>query len=115
MKNNNTCVLKSVMFYEIRQKSLAKYFRVLGCDIYTIIDDCLCIDYLACQSKELSDIFIGRKYLGILKRILGYRHSRFLINLLSYHSLMKNINSNVVLLSLSWILEYYFSKGFVIL
>ena len=44
MKNNNTCVLALVMFYEKRHKNATKYFRVLSCVIYTIIDNYVCID-----------------------------------------------------------------------
>ena len=62
MKNNNTCVLALVMFYETRHKNAIKYFSVLSCVIYTILDNYACIYYLACQSNKLSDIFIDRKY-----------------------------------------------------
>ena len=62
-KKKNTCVLALVMFYEKRHKNATKYFRLLSYVIYTIIDNYVCIDYLACQSKQRSEICIDRKYL----------------------------------------------------
>ena len=63
MKNNNTCVLLLVMFYETRRKNETKYFIELICFIYTIIYNCVYIDYLACQSNKLSVICMDRNYL----------------------------------------------------
>ena len=37
------------------------------------------------------------------------------MSLLSCRGFMKNINSTIILLCPSWMLEYYFSKGFVML
>ena len=62
MKNNNTRVIALVTFCETRHKNSTKAFRVLSCVIYTIIENCVCIDYLDFQSKKLSDICIERKY-----------------------------------------------------
>ena len=39
------------MFYDTRHKNSMKFYRVLSCVVYTIIDNYVCIDYLACQSK----------------------------------------------------------------
>ena len=63
MKTTNTSVLSLVMFYETRHKNAMKAFRVFSCVIHTIIDNHVCVDYLAFQSKQLSDICIDRKYL----------------------------------------------------
>ena len=63
MKKRNTSALAIIMFYEMRLKNSTKYFRVLTNFIYTIIDNDVCIDYLACQSKILSDKCVDRKYL----------------------------------------------------
>ena len=49
IKKKNTCVLTLVMFCETRHKNATKYFRVLSCVIYTIIENYLCIYYLDCQ------------------------------------------------------------------
>ena len=47
------------MFYETRADNPGKNFRVLSCVIYTIIKNYVCIDYLDCQSKKLSEITVG--------------------------------------------------------
>ena len=60
MKNKNNCVLALVMSYETRHKNAIKSSIVLICVIYTIIGDYVCIDYLSCQSNQLSDIFIDK-------------------------------------------------------
>ena len=46
---NNTSVLFLIIFYEKRAYNPKKAFRVLSCDIYTIIKNYVCIDYLACK------------------------------------------------------------------
>ena len=63
MSKNNTSVLVLLMFHEKRGIKSKKYFRVLGCVIYTIIDNCVCINYIACQPKQLSQISVDSKYL----------------------------------------------------
>ena len=35
----NTCVLASIILHETMQKNTKKYFRVLSCVIYSIIDN----------------------------------------------------------------------------
>ena len=45
------CILALVMLYETRNKNTTKVFIFLSCVIYTIIDNYLCIDYLAWQIK----------------------------------------------------------------
>ena len=49
MKNNNTCVLSTVIFYETRHKNGTKSFKVLSCVFYTIVYNYVCFDYLDCQ------------------------------------------------------------------
>ena len=49
---NNTCVLTLVIYYETIHKNSMEYFKVLSCVIYTIIDNYVCIDYLACQYNK---------------------------------------------------------------
>ena len=61
MKKKTTCVLGLVIFYETRHKNVTKYFRVLSCFIYSIIENYVYIDYLYFQSKKLSDICVDRK------------------------------------------------------
>ena len=45
----NTSVLALIMFHETIGKKPRKAFRLLSCVIYTIIENYVCIDYLACQ------------------------------------------------------------------
>ena len=52
MTKKNTCVLELIIFHETGHNESNKAFRVLICFIYTIVDNFVCIDYLACQSKE---------------------------------------------------------------
>ena len=52
---NKTIVSAVLMFYETR-KSPKKAFNVLSCVIYNIINNYVCIDYLACESKILSEL-----------------------------------------------------------
>ena len=47
-----TRVLALIMFYDTRAYNPEKYFSVLSCVIYTIIKNHVCIDCLACQSKN---------------------------------------------------------------
>ena len=47
---NNTSMLAFIIFYETIAYN--KAYRVLSCVIYTIIKNYVCIDYLACQSKQ---------------------------------------------------------------
>ena len=62
-KKKNICVLALLMFYETKHKYETKVFIVLSCVIYIIIENYVCIENIACQSKQLSDICIDRKYL----------------------------------------------------
>ena len=74
------------MFYEKRGENPKKYFRVLSCVIYTIIENYVCIDYLACQSKTISEITVvserGEKHSN---RILGIGIPDLLMDLLLCH------------------------------
>ena len=51
-------VLALLMFY-VTIKNTKKSFKVLSCVIYTIINNHVCIDYLACEQKELSEPPVG--------------------------------------------------------
>ena len=55
-KNNNTCVITLVMFYENRTTNTTKVYMVLSIFLYYVIDNYVCVDYLCCQSKTISDI-----------------------------------------------------------
>ena len=112
MLRNPPCVFELVIFYETRNKNAMKYFRLLSCVMYTIIDNYVCIDYLACQSNKLSVICMDRKYLGnSFNKFFGIGIPYLLMNLLSCHGLTKNISYTVILLCPLRMLEYYFPKG----
>ena len=84
LSKKNTSVLALIMFYETRADNPKKAFRVLSCVMYTIIKKCVCIDYLAYQIKELSEITVGSKHVDyFFDRILGIGIPDFLMNLKS--------------------------------
>ena len=55
-------MLELIMFHETRGENPRKAFRVLIFFIYTIIENYVCIDYLAYESKILSQISVGSKH-----------------------------------------------------
>ena len=55
-------MLVLLMFCETRGENPKKYFRVLSCVIYTIIDDYICIYYPACHLKRLSETSVSSKH-----------------------------------------------------
>ena len=61
LSKNNTSALALIMFYYTRADNTKKYFRLLSCFIYNIIKDYVCIDPLACQSKQFGEITVGSK------------------------------------------------------
>ena len=104
------------MFHDTKGLKPKKYFRVLSCFIYTIIDNYVYIDYLDCQSKQLSQISVYSKYVGkYFNTILCIEIPYLLMNLFLCHGILKNIKSIVILKCPKRMLEYYFSKGFGIL
>ena len=94
------------MIYETRNKNVMKYFRLLICVIYTIIDNYVYIDYLDCQPKKLSFICMDGNYLReCFNELLGIGILDLLMDLLSCHGFMSNISSTVMLLYPSRMLE----------
>ena len=61
LEKNKTRELALLIFYE-RRNNPKKYFKVLSCVIYTIIKNCVCINCLACESKDLSELPDMTKY-----------------------------------------------------
>ena len=47
--SKNTSLLSLIMFHDTRVENPKKFFRMLSCVIYSIIKNCVCIDYPACQ------------------------------------------------------------------
>ena len=114
----NTSVLALIFFYGTRYDK--KDYRVLSFFIYTKIKNYVCIDYLACQSKHLSETPVGSwgvsKNVGkCFDKILGIGIPYLLMNLMSCNGFLNYISSVVVLKFPKRMLEYYFSKGFDIL
>ena len=75
---------------------------MLSCIIYIIISNYVCIDYLACESRKLSEIPVGngggynrgnKNY----NKILGIVIPCLLMNLMSFHGFLKKINYVVIL------------------
>ena len=90
LSKKNTSVLALIIFYETRSDNPKKYFRVLSCNIYTIIKIYVCIDYLDFQSKQISEITVGcrggsKRRDEKFDRILCIGIPYLLINLMSCH------------------------------
>ena len=49
-------VIALVMFFENIRNSAKKMYRVLSCVLYSIIEKHICIEYLCCESRIISDI-----------------------------------------------------------
>ena len=84
LEKNNTSVLALIFFYETTADNTKKAFRVFSCGIYTIIENYVCINYLAFQSKTLIEITVSYKE-GSKKResfdiILGIGITYLLMN-----------------------------------
>ena len=93
---------------------------MLICVIYKKIKNCVCIDYLACQSKTLSEISVGsgggsKHGDNSFDRMLGIGNIDLLMNSMSCCRFLNNINTVVVLKFPKSMLKYYFSKVFTIL
>ena len=83
------------MFYETIKNNVRKSFKGLSCVIYTIVKNCVCIDYLACKSKQLSELPVDSA--GVSKhgdkrfdKILGIGLTDFLMNLMFCRGLLKH-------------------------
>ena len=55
LAKKNTRVLELLIFNE-KRKNPKKVFKLLSCVIYTIIRNYVCVDYLASESKQLSEL-----------------------------------------------------------
>ena len=59
MKNKDTCVITLFVLMRVKGKPISVY-RVLSCDLYSIIEVFVCIYNLSCQSKNFSSIFSNK-------------------------------------------------------
>ena len=86
---------------------------MLSCVVYSLIDNYVCIDYLACQSKTLS--FISSKPTfedTSFNILLGIGIPELLLNLVSCHGFTKKPNSNVILNCRYRLVNNYLEKIF---
>ena len=55
-EKKNMCVITLVIFYDNITTNSTKLFRVLSCVLYFVINNYVCIDYICCQYKTISEI-----------------------------------------------------------
>ena len=55
-RKKNTCVMALIMTYENNGGKTKKAYIVLICVFYSLIENHVCIEYIFCQSKNLSSI-----------------------------------------------------------
>ena len=106
------CVIALVMFYENRTNNATKVYRVLSCVLCPVIYNYVCIDFLCCQSKTISDVsgdIVFEK--KIYNELIGIGIPEVLINLIILHGFMKNKYSTVILVCSSRLVNYYIKKG----
>ena len=89
-KQKNTRVLALVVFYELGNINPGKFFKVLSCVIYTIIDRYVCIDYLGTEKNKISELRLGctlsSKHDGMdYDKLFGIGIPDILLNMLSCH------------------------------
>ena len=51
LSKKDTSVLSLITFHGTIGERTKKYFRVLSCVIYAMIENYVCIDYIACEQK----------------------------------------------------------------
>ena len=91
---NNTGDVALIMFYENTEEKPNKLYRLLS----FVIENYICIDYLACQSKTFSSISSKSSFEKTsFNIILGIFIPELLLNLLYCHGFIKKPNSNVIL------------------
>ena len=93
-----------------------KMYRVLRFDLYYLVDNYICINYLYCQSKTLSRIYSNRILEQTSFNILPSIGSpEVLLNLLSCHGFMEKLDSTVILNCRYHLVNKYLEKGFFII
>ena len=93
-----------------------KVLRVLSRVLYSFIENYVCIDFLGCKYKKLSTICSDKIFSGMsYNSFLGIGIPEVLMNLISCHGFMKELNSTVIILCRTRLVEYYLEKEFVIL
>ena len=94
----NTCVTALIIIYEINREIPKKWHRVLSFIVYYPIDNYVCIDYILCQLKKVSDISCNTKFEDTgFNLLLGIGIPYLLLNSVSCHGFTKKPNSTVIL------------------
>ena len=115
MRKKDTCVIALVMFYDTF-KNPRKVYRVLSCLLYSFMENYFCIDYICCHSKTSSIISSDKiSEEASYNELLGIGILEVLINHISCHGFTKNVNSTVILVCQSHLVNFHLSKGLVIL
>ena len=103
------------MFYETKTKYPTKAYKALSCVLYSVIEHYVCFDYLCFHFKTLSVTYSDKIFQEVsYNKLLGIGITELIMNLLSYHVLMKKPTLTVVLICRSRLVDYYLEKGFVI-
>ena len=91
---NNTCVIVLVIFYDNRTNNTMKFYRFLSGVLYSVIENYVCIEYISCKSKTISDISID-KFLEdcSYNEFLVIFIQEVLMEFIPCHGFMKNTNS----------------------
>ena len=97
LTKKNTSVMALIMIYENNGEIPKHLYRVLSCVVYTLIYNYVCIDYMPCQSKTLSDILYNTTFKDTsFDILLGIGIPELLMNLVSCHGLTKKPNSTIL-------------------
>ena len=70
LMRKNTSAMELIMIYETIGISIKKVFRVLSCVVYTLIENCVYIDYLSFQSTRLCGISKNTTFKEIIFNLL---------------------------------------------
>ena len=93
MKNKDKCVIALIMLYESKGKKPIKLYWVFSCVLYTLIYNHVCIDYLFCKYKTLSNISSHRIPEQTSYNILiGIGITEVLLNRVSCHGFTEKPN-----------------------
>ena len=94
----STYFMALIVIYENSGKYIRKVYIVLSCVVDTIIDNCVCIDYLSCKSKKFCGISSNPTFKETsFNLLLGISIPELLMNALSSYGFMTKLNSTVIL------------------
>ena len=107
-----------VVHYEHGNLNTRKFFKVLSCVIYTIIDRYVFIDYLCTEIKKISQLKLGRSLKTRHEdkdydNLFGIGIPDIFMNILSCQGFINNNDYIVILKCPNRMSQYYFNKGFI--